>query len=74
MGNRPDSLIVSEARHKTAIDDFKDAAFRPDRGIGALIENAPHVAVALRGAVALGFPGTLFVSGTCSNPRRELFA
>ena len=73
MSDRPDGLIVSKARDKTAIDNFKNAAFRLDRCVGALIENTPHVAIALRGAVALGFSRTLFISRTCSDPRGEVF-
>src|SRR5207249_6391642 len=40
--------------------------------ICTLIENASHVAVTFRGAVALGYPCALFVSRARSHPRREL--
>jgi len=69
MGNRPDGLLVSQARHQAAIHDLEDASFDLDRGVGTLIENTPHVAVAFRGAVARGHLRALFVSGACANPR-----
>ncbi len=74
MGDGGDGLIVSQARHQSAIDDLENGSFRLDRGVGSLIENAPHVAVTLRGAVALGYFRALFVSGACSYPGRELLA
>src|SRR6266851_8460770 len=72
MGNRPDGLLVSQARHQAAIHDLEDASFDLDRGVGTLIENTPHVAVAFRGAVARGHLRALFVSGACANPRRKV--
>src|SRR5713226_3969760 len=48
MGNGPDGLIVSQARHQSAIDDLENGSFRLGCGVGTLIENAPHMAVALR--------------------------
>jgi len=72
MGNRPDGLLVSQARHQAAIHGLEDASFGFDRGVGTLIENTPHVAVAFRGAVARGNLRTLFVSGACANPRRKV--
>src|SRR5713101_4191793 len=52
IANCADGLIVSQAWHQAAVHDFEDASFVLDRSICGLIENAPHVAVALRGAVA----------------------
>jgi len=48
MGNRSDGLIMPEARDRAAIDNLEDASFGPGCGVGSLIENAPHLAVAVR--------------------------
>ena len=48
MGNRPDSLFVSQTRYRTTINNLENSSFSLDCGIGCLVENAPHVAVALR--------------------------
>jgi len=42
MGNRPDGLIMSQARDRAAIDSLEDTSFGPGRGVGRLVENAPH--------------------------------
>jgi hypothetical protein len=55
MGDGADGLIVSQARHQSAIDDLENGSFRLDRSVSTLIENAPHMAVAFRGAVASGY-------------------
>jgi hypothetical protein len=68
MGDGPDSLIVSQARYQSAIDNLENGSFRLGCGVGGLIQDAPHVAVAFWGAVALGYFCTFFVSRTCSNP------
>jgi hypothetical protein len=68
MGYSPDSLIVSQARYQSAIDNLENGSFRLGGGVGSLIQDAPHVAVALGGAVALGYFCTFFVSRACSNP------
>ena len=47
MGNGPDGLIVSQARYQSAIDDLENGSFRLSRGVGSLIQNAPHVAIAV---------------------------
>jgi hypothetical protein len=73
MGNRPDSLFVSEARYCTTIDNLKDSSFSLDCGVGSLIENAPHVTVALRRPMAIVDSRALIVPGTCTNPRGETF-
>src|SRR5260370_9082092 len=72
MGNRPDSLIMSKARHQSAIDNLENGPFRLGGGIGGLIENAPHVAITFRGAVSLGYAGAFFISGACSHPVSQL--
>src|SRR5216684_2287187 len=73
MGDRPDGLVVSQARHQTAIHCLEDASFVLDRRVGTLIENAPHMAVALRGAVAVVHSRALLVARACANPRRKMF-
>src|SRR5271157_1929440 len=72
MCNRSDSLVVSQTRYQPTIHDLEDASFDFDRGVGTLIENAPHVAVTFRGVVALRHSRALIVSRACANPRREL--
>ena len=72
MGNRPDGLIVSQAGHQTAIHYFKDTSFVLDGSIGGLIENPPHVAVALRGAVVGVHSRALFFSRACAHPGGEI--
>jgi hypothetical protein len=49
MGDRPDGLIMPEARHESAIDNLENGPFRLDGRIGGLIENAPHVAITFSG-------------------------
>ena len=73
MGNRPDGLIVSQARDRAAIHNLEDASFGPGCGVGRLVENAPHVAVALRGPVAVVHARALVVAGACTNPGGEAF-
>ena len=53
MGNRPVSLFVSEKRYRTTIDNLEDASFGPGCSVSRLVENAPHVAVALRRPLAV---------------------
>src|SRR5216683_5174801 len=53
MGDGPNGLIVSQARDRAAIHDLEDASFGSGGGVSSLIEQAPHVTVALRGAVAV---------------------
>ena len=38
VGNRPDGLIMSQARDRAAIDNLEDASFGPGCGVGSLIE------------------------------------
>jgi hypothetical protein len=68
MGNGPDRLIVSQARYQSAIEDLENGSFRLGRGVGSLIQNAPHVAITLRGTVTLGYFCTFFLTRACSNP------
>ncbi len=72
MGNDPDGLIMSQARDRATIDNVEDASFRPRCGVGRLVENAPHVAVALRRSVAVVHACALFVAGAGAHPRGKL--
>jgi len=63
MSNRPDGLIMSQARDAAAIDNLEDTSFDLYGGVGRLVENAPHVAVALRRPVAVIHARTLLVAG-----------
>ena len=73
MGNNSDGLIMSQARDRAAIDNVEDASFRPRCRVGRLVENAPHVAVALRRSVAVVHACALFVAGAGAHPRGETF-
>jgi len=53
MSNGPDGLIMSQARDRAAIHNLEDASFGSGCGVGRLVENAPHVAVAGRRSVAV---------------------
>jgi hypothetical protein len=59
VSNYSDGLIVSHTRNVAAIENFEDASFVFDRRIGSLIQNPPHVTVALwrPAAVAAAKPG-----------------
>ena len=73
MGNRPDGLIMSQARDVAAIDNLEDASFGLYGGIGRLIKNAPHVAVAFWRPVAVVHTTALIVAGAGTYPRGETF-
>ena len=62
MGNCSDGWIVSHARYLSAIHDLEDAAFVLDHSVGSLIDNSPHVAIALGGAVAVVHSRALLVA------------
>jgi len=53
MGNGPDGLIVPQAQYRAAIDNLEDTSFGLYGGVGRLVENTPHVAVALGRPVAV---------------------
>jgi len=73
MRNDLDSLIMSEARDATAIDDLENASFDFYGSVSSLIEQTPHVAVALRRAVTIVHAGALFFAAAGTDPRREAF-
>jgi hypothetical protein len=54
------------------INNLKDSSFSLDCCVGSLIEDAPHVAIALWGSVAVVDPRALLLARTCTNPRRKL--
>ena len=47
MCDRSDGLRVSEADDEAAIDEFEDTPFGLHRGVRRLIEEAPHLAIAV---------------------------
>jgi hypothetical protein len=67
MGNGPDGLVMSQAWDRAAIHNFEDASFGPGCGVGALIENTPHVAVALRRPVAVVHASAFVVAGASTS-------
>jgi len=68
MGNDRDGLIVSPARDVAAIEDGEDAPLELDGGVGSLIEDAPHGAVALGGAATVVHSRGLFLAGASTHP------
>jgi hypothetical protein len=73
MGNGPDGLVMSQARDRAAIDDLEDTSFDLYSGVRSLIEEAPHVAVALRGPMAVVHARALFFTGAGAHPGGETF-
>ena len=73
MGDRADRLRVPETRHEMAIDNREDRAFGLDRSVRSLIEDTPHLAVALRTAVTVVHARALLVAGAGSHPGGEVF-
>jgi hypothetical protein len=72
MGNHSDRLVMPQARHIAAIENLEDASFVLDRRVGRLVENAPHMAIALWRPVAVAHPRTLMVAGAGTHPEREV--
>src|SRR5947209_11964732 len=68
MGDHPDGLIVPHARDIAAIDNLEDSSFGLYCGIAGLIENAPHMTVALRRPVAVVHSCALVIAGACAHP------
>src|SRR6266702_4204298 len=73
MGNGSDRLVVSQAWDRAAINNLEDASFGPGSGVGRLVEKAPHVAVALRGPMAVVHACTLLIARASAHPRGETF-
>ena len=72
VGNYSDGLIVSQTRHIAAIENFEDASFVFGRRIGSLIQNPPHMTVALRRPAAVVHFRALFIARACAYPRGEM--
>jgi hypothetical protein len=72
MGNSPYCFEVSNSPGQTAVKSLIGTAFGVDCGVGRLVENAPHVAIALGRTVAPGDFGALFPAWTTPNPRGHL--
>ena len=73
MGNGSDSLFVPQTRYRTTINKLENSSFSLDCGFGRLVENAPHVAVALRRPVAVIHACAFIVAGAGTHPRGEAF-
>src|SRR5208337_2971464 len=68
----PYCFEVSNSPGQTAVKSLIGTAFGVDRGVGRLVENAPHVAIAFGRTVASGDFGALFPAWTTPNPRGHL--
>src|SRR4029453_10420243 len=68
VGNHADRLGVPEARDIAAIEDLEDRPFRFPRGVGRLVEQAPHLTVALRGPVTVVHLRALVLPGAGAHP------
>ena len=73
MGDRPDGLCVSQSRDEAAVHDGEDRAFGLYRSVRRLIEDAPHLAVALRTTVTVVHSGAFLVARAGAHPGREVF-
>jgi len=69
VSNYSNGLIVSQAWHVAAIENLKDASSVFDRRIGSLIQNPPHMMVALRRTAAAVHFRALFIPRACAYPR-----
>jgi hypothetical protein len=72
VGNYPNGLIMSQTRHTAVIENLEDASFEFGCSIGSLIQNPPHVTVALRRPAAAVHFRALFIAGACAYPRGEM--
>ena len=73
MGDRPDGLCVSQSRDEAAVHDREDRAFGLHGGVGRLIQDASHLAVALRAAVTVVHAGAFLVARAGAHPGGEVF-
>jgi hypothetical protein len=69
--NRSDGLRVAEADDQASIHDFEDAPFGLYRGVRRLIEEAPHLAIAVGRPTAVIDAGAFVVPGTGAHPRGQ---
>ena len=72
VSNYSNGLIVPQTRHIAAIENLEDTSFVFDRCIGSLIQNPPHVTVALRRPAAAVHLRALFIPRACAYPRGEM--
>ena len=72
VSNYSNGLIVSQTRHIAAIENLEDASFVFGRRIGSLIQNPPHMTVALRRPAAVVHFRALFIPRACAYPRGEM--
>src|SRR5688572_5187798 len=72
MSDRPNSFVVFHAGRQSPKDNLHLGALLPDSGVGKLIEEAAHRAVAFGGAVTAGFSGALLSIRTNTDPGSEL--
>src|SRR5674476_1067924 len=61
MGDGPDGLLVPQTRQQPAEGQLEYAPFDLYRRLGCLIQQPPHVAIALRRACAVRLPCALFI-------------
>ena len=73
MSSGPDGLLVSQARDRAAIHNLEDTSLGLYGGVRSLIEEAPHVAVALRRPMAVVHARALFFTGAGAHPGGETF-
>src|SRR5215472_9606368 len=72
VGNDPDRDVVAQARQVAPVEEGEDTAFEFDRRVGRLVEEASHLTVTLRGAVAVALSRTLLVPRASAHPGSEV--
>ncbi len=72
VGEGADRLGMAEARDQPAVHDVDDGPFRLHRGIGGLVEDASHLSITFRAAMAVVHAGTFLVTGTGAHPGGEM--
>ncbi len=63
MGNCSDRLLMPQTQYRATIDNLEDTSFGLYCGVGRLVENAPHMAVALGRPVAVVHSRAFIVPG-----------
>ena len=76
VGDSADGLGMTEARDEPTVHDREDCSLGLHRGIGGLVENAPHLAIAFRAAMAVVHTvraaGSVSPSASACSMRRAL--
>jgi hypothetical protein len=72
VGDGADGLGMSEARHEPTIHHGEDGAPGLDGGIGGLVEDAAHLAIAFRAPVTVVLSGAFLGAGARAHPRGEV--